>query len=453
MNNRPPNCNFSLVALFGALLLSIYFSPLAIAATANAGLDQIVSPSTTVQLVGSSEGFLSEIKYKWKQLAPSRQSRVNLNNSEQATASFISPALTNGEPITLTFRLTVEGKVFRKNELRDDKVSDEITITVKNNQPPPSFPLTLTTTGSGTGSVLCNNLPCEPSYPADTNLTLTATPDAGWGFTGWGGDCSGFAPCQLTMATPKSVTASFNMLTFSLTTTKTGTGNGTVTSTPAGIDCGAACNFDFASDTSVELTAVADANSLFTGWSDACIGTGCSVTMDADKTVTANFDVKPVYAVTINKIGNGSVTSAPASIDCGTSCSASFNAGDMITLTAVPDAGYTFGTWTGCTTSTEATCTINVTQATQIDATFVQISPPPSGKLNDTGIISCADNTTNGLPCVSTASSHPGQDANFGRDVTNNDSSDGHAGFNFTKIASDGTALLANATAWNSPRK
>jgi hypothetical protein len=79
--------------------------------------------------------------------------------------------------------------------------------------------------------------------------------------------------------------------------TKAGTGSGTVTSSPAGINCGATCSFGFTSGTSVTLTATAAAGSTFTGWSGACTGTGsCVVIMSAAKSVTATFTVPPPTA-------------------------------------------------------------------------------------------------------------------------------------------------------------
>lgn len=67
--------------------------------------------------------------------------------------------------------------------------------------------------------------------------------------------------------------------------------------------------------------------------------------------------------------------------------------------------------------------------------------------LNDTGITRCANATTNGLPCP--VDGFPGQDAEYGRDVTHNDPSDGHAGFSFTKLDANGNALPASASAWS----
>ncbi len=76
-----------------------------------------------------------------------------------------------------------------------------------------------------------------------------------------------------------------------LSVTKLGTGGGTVTSAPAGIDCGATCSFAFAPSTVASLTAVAGSSSTFMGWSGAvCSGAAaCSVTMDTALAVTAHF--------------------------------------------------------------------------------------------------------------------------------------------------------------------
>ena len=80
--------------------------------------------------------------------------------------------------------------------------------------------------------------------------------------------------------------------TFTLAVTKAGSGAGTVTSSPAGISCGATCAANFANGSSVTLTAAAASGSTFGGWSGECSGTGaCTVTMSAAKTVTATFSV------------------------------------------------------------------------------------------------------------------------------------------------------------------
>jgi hypothetical protein len=95
--------------------------------------------------------------------------------------------------------------------------------------------------------------------------------------------------------------------THTLTVTKTGSGTGTVTSSPANIDCGATCAASFAQGTVVTLTASAAAGSSFTGWGGACTGTGsCVVTMDLDRSVSANFDINTALKSTSTTYTGGS---------------------------------------------------------------------------------------------------------------------------------------------------
>ena len=66
---------------------------------------------------------------------------------------------------------------------------------------------TLTTAAGLGGSVS----PAGPNiYPTGSQVTITATPDAGFRFSGWSGNCIGSSDCLLTMDEDKSVTASFN---------------------------------------------------------------------------------------------------------------------------------------------------------------------------------------------------------------------------------------------------
>jgi len=185
-------------------------------------------------------------------------------------------------------------------------------------------------------------------------VTLTATPDAGSDFTGWSGaGCSGTSDCVVTMDAAHSVTATFTLKTKSLDVSEDGTGTGSVSSSPAGIDCGATCSTAFDYGTSVMLTATPDASSDFTGWTGAgCTGTGdCQVTMDQARSVTATFDLSvgpdKTLDVSTDGTGSGSVSSSPAAIDCGATCTNDFTFGTVVTLTATPDAGSDFTGWTG----------------------------------------------------------------------------------------------------------
>jgi hypothetical protein len=150
-----------------------------------------------------------------------------------------------------------------------------------------SFRLVVATSGTGTGMVTAN--PPGPTYPPGTSVSLMATPDSDSTFDRWSGDCSGTGMCSLTMDSDKSVTATFNKNGFTLTVTLAGNGTGTVTSVPAGIDCGSACSADFPSGSTVTLTAMA-LTGQFIGWSGPCNGMGtCAITMNADTSISANF--------------------------------------------------------------------------------------------------------------------------------------------------------------------
>jgi Divergent InlB B-repeat domain len=174
-----------------------------------------------------------------------------------------------------------------------------------------------------------------------------------------------------------------------LAVNKNGTGTGSVTSSPAGIDCGLTCTKSFTKNTVVTLTPTASAGSSFTGWSGDCSGTGaCTVTMDQAHSVTATFDAVPVvpppsFTLTVGKNGTGSgtVTSSPGAISCGATCSQSYTQGTVVTLTPTPTAGSTFAGWSGDCTGTGA-CTVTMSQARSVTATFNLVPPvvgiPPS---------------------------------------------------------------------------
>jgi hypothetical protein len=95
----------------------------------------------------------------------------------------------------------------------------------------------------------------------------------------------------------------------SLAVLKTGTGAGTVTSSPAGLNCGATCVATFLSGTNVTLTATPAAGSRFASWSGDCTGTSrtCSFTMTSDRMAVATFNkvirckVPKVVGLTLKK--------------------------------------------------------------------------------------------------------------------------------------------------------
>jgi hypothetical protein len=164
--------------------------------------------------------------------------------------------------------------------------------------PAGTYPLTVATSGSGTGSVAsepegiaCGST-CSAAFAAGAAVALTATPAPGSTFIGWGGACTGTGACSVTMDAAKSVTASFTA-THALTVKVAGSGGGSVSSAPVGIACSAACTASFEAGATITLTASASTGGAFREWrGDACAGsTGptCEVPITAARTVTAVF--------------------------------------------------------------------------------------------------------------------------------------------------------------------
>ncbi|MBL0213027.1 MAG: hypothetical protein IPQ07_04025 [Myxococcales bacterium] len=238
---------------------------------------------------------------------------------------------------------------------------------------------TLLVTANGPGTVTRarrHQLPgdCSDPYNYGTVVTLSASANAGSSFTGWsGGGCSGTGTCIVTMTAATSVTADFVVGSNSMTVTKAGNGTGTVTSNPAGINCGADCSENFLNGTMVTLTATPATGSVFSGWSGGgCSGVGtCMVTVGAAVTITATFTLT-VHTLSVSPAGNGAgtVTSAPAGITCGVDCSEPYDYGTTVTLTASANAGSTFTGWSGGGCSGTGTCVVAITAATTVTPTF-----------------------------------------------------------------------------------
>lgn len=75
-----------------------------------------------------------------------------------------------------------------------------------------------------------------------------------------------------------------------ITATLAGSGTGSVSSVPAGINCGATCAAQFDLGTTVTLSAAATGGATFTGWSGPCSGVGnCVISVSAAATAVATF--------------------------------------------------------------------------------------------------------------------------------------------------------------------
>jgi len=184
--------------------------------------------------------------------------------------------------------------------------------------PLPAYTLTVMKAGDGTGSVSATGgidcgATCQADFQSNTGVTLTATPAQGSTFGGWSsGGCTGVQPtCTVTMDAARSVTATFTLMQFTLSVTKSGDGSGAVSGN--GLSCGATCTVPLSYGTPVSLNAspgALDATlSSFTAWSGAgCSGTGaCTFTITANTMVDAAFKLRPNLMFTSSAVYDGNL--------------------------------------------------------------------------------------------------------------------------------------------------
>ena len=275
-----------------------------------------------------------------------------------------------------------------------------------------STPITyaIATTSTTGGSVACAPNP----VPLGQNASCTATPDTGYHFTGWAGDCSGTGACQLTNVTsPRSVSATFAQTTYPVATPATTGGSVYCTSNPVPHGQDTIC------------IATPGAGHHFTSWSGDCSGTATACMLH---NVTGPRGVSATFALNTYPIGitpaaaNGTVTCAPNPVTHGQDAS----------CTATPDAGYHFTSWSGDCSGTGSCQLTNVTAARTVSATFTPNNHAIATPAAANGTVTCAPNpVTHGQAASCTATPD--------------------AGYHFTNWSGDcsgtGACQLANVTA------
>src|SRR6266581_2428145 len=81
------------------------------------------------------------------------------------------------------------------------------------------------------------------------------------------------------------------------------------------------------------------------------------------------------YTLDITTTGSGGVTSVPAGINCGSDCTAMYDTGTPVTLTAAAAGGSTFSGWGGACADQGNPCTATISSDSTVTATF-PLSPP-----------------------------------------------------------------------------
>jgi hypothetical protein len=216
---------------------------------------------------------------------------------------------------------------------------------------------TLVTATVGNGSVTLD--PPGGTYDAGTVVTLTATagnPD--YEFSGWGDDLSGSTnPITMTMDTDKNVTATFTLLQYDLATASIGSGGVSLAPSGGAYDPGI----------KVAATAAPSVHWEFQSWSGALIGSTNpqTITMDADKAVTATFTLKQ-YSLITATVGNGNlIVDPPGGV---------YDALTEITLTASPDPNKQFLGWSGGLSGTTNPITLTMDSDKTVTATFGEVA-------------------------------------------------------------------------------
>jgi len=199
------------------------------------------------------------------------------------------------------------------------------------------------------------------AFLAGSSVTIQATQNTGYTFTNWtdlltGAVVSTSADFTFVITTNRNLVANFAINKFTITTTAV---NGTVAASPS------QTNYDYGSI--VNLTATPSVGYSFTSWSGDATGSSnpLTLTMTSNKNITANFTA--LYTLTITSV-NGSVVKSPNQT--------SYLKGTSVQVTATPDAGYTFNSWTGDTTGTTSPLTIPMNSNKNITANFTAVPPP-----------------------------------------------------------------------------
>ena len=155
----------------------------------------------------------------------------------------------------------------------------------------------------------------------------------------------------VTMDANKNITANFAINTYALTINAT---NGTVTQNPN--------QAVYDSNATVQLTATPSTNYHFTGWSGDLISSAnpVTVTMNANKTITANFAID-TYTLTTNAT-NGTVAKNPDQ--------STYDVNTVVQITATPATGYHFTGWSGDLTGITNPASVTINANKNITANF-----------------------------------------------------------------------------------
>ncbi len=216
------------------------------------------------------------------------------------------------------------------------------TITAVFSNAPPYYTITTAITPDATGTISLSPPPGTNGYAAGTAVTITATPNTGYKFVKWSGSSAALAnKIVIKMTANKTLTANFAALAqYQLTVNLNPPTAGTVIKSPTPVS-----GTSYYAGTHVSLTAVPATGFKFVKWVGQVLPSAnlATVTMNANKTVTAVFASVPVYQLTAAVTPNdaGIVFADPAPATNGYSSNA------IVTLSMTPNGTNQFVAWTG----------------------------------------------------------------------------------------------------------
>ena len=222
---------------------------------------------------------------------------------------------------------------------------------------------------SGTGDVRIKPAAVDGIYNEGQEVELTSNDLLGSEFSHWTGNASGTdKTVTITMNSNKNVTANYNSIS-SYTLTTEVFGNGGSIKMDKNEDT-------FNDGTVVNLSAIDEPGYAFDHWSGNIGGANANsrniaLTMDANRSVTANFT--PVTMYSLSMVSNGHVRLDPAG--------GVYNEGTVVTATANSGYKLTFSNWTGDASGTNNQVQVIMNGNKNITANYTQESFEKSAPL------------------------------------------------------------------------